>query len=68
MLTLVLCSVVAQAPVSRIDERPISIAVQTDDGVIHGLRDGKVARFEDGWRALAGPASGEAVGLTSDGA
>ncbi len=66
MLTLVLCSVVAQAPVSRIDERPISIAVHADDGSIWAIRDGKVARFDDGWRALDGPTSGDAVGLVSD--
>lgn len=67
MLTLVLCTVLAQAPVSRIDERPIVIAVQADDGAIWAIRDGKVARFDDGWRALEGPASGDAVGLISDG-
>jgi hypothetical protein len=37
MLTLLLCSAPGtQAPVSRIDERPIATAVQTDDGAIHG--------------------------------
>lgn len=67
MLTLVLCSALAQAPVSRIDERPIAVAVQTDDGAIWALRDGKVARFDDGWRSLEGPPAGDAVGLISDG-
>lgn len=67
MLSLVLCSVLAQAPVSRIDERPIAIAVQTDDAAIWAIRDGKVARFDDGWRALEGSPTGTAVGLISDG-
>lgn len=67
MLALVLCSVLAQAPVSRIDQRPITSAVQTDDGAIWAIRDGKVARFDDGWRALDGPTTGEAVGVSVDG-
>lgn len=66
MLSFVLLSVLAQAPASRIDERPISTAVQTADGALHAIREGRVARFDDGWRPLEGPSSGVPVGLITD--
>lgn len=67
MLPLLLLSALAQAPATRIDDRPVTVAVQTDDGVLHAIRGGRVARFDDGWREVGGPTSGDAVALAAEG-